>query len=196
MSTDVAALPPALGAHVARQEPAEAIADALRHPVGVLELHVGDDEQAVRVDGIFGAAGYVLATDVEGDELMTGASPALPLQIARLVALGPRPVPAEPVAARGPADGLAASVADRDMPAAIVRVVEAPGAVRWSARASWAAPEGVGSRVVAVIDGGAQGLLQIASGGGEEVVAATVRALDVWRALCGLLPYPAEVAGP
>ncbi len=122
---------------------------------------------------------------------MTGIVAAVPLQIAMLAGLGPRPVAEDGAIVIGDIDD---PLAADELPAAVAAVVAAPDVMRWSARASWNGHDGPAEREVVVIDGGSAGLLLCTPVPGEEGTAfQTCSSTDVWRLLCALLPYPSEL---
>lgn len=195
MSARTQLLPPRLRAALDAGAEVDPVAAAvLEDPLGAIELGVRSPAESAWADGLFGADGYVLAaSDAEG-ALMSGHVDAVPLQIARLVGLGPRPLGdgAEEVAV-GDFSGIDDALVAGDLPDAVAAALSATDVLRWSARATWVAPDGPAEREVVAIDGGSGGLLLCAPvSDGDDVALVPCTATDVWRALCALLPYPAE----
>jgi hypothetical protein len=195
VSVPVAVLPPclraALDAGATRADRADAV---LAGPLGAIELAACAPAGTVCADGLFGADGYVLAASDAEDALMTGIVQDLPLQIALLVGLGPRPVRPDGEAAVGPYGDLEDARQDSDLPEDVRAVLSAEGAVHWRARAQWAAADGPRTREVVVVDGGPGGMLlctPIAALG--DVALVPCGSTAVWRALCALLPFPSEL---
>ena len=188
-------LPPRLRAALDAGAEVDAVAAAvIEDPLGAIELGVRSPDESGWADGLFGADGYVLAaSDAEG-ALMSGHVDAVPLQIARLVGLGPRPLAggAEEIAV-GDFSGVDDALAAGELPEAVAAALSATDVLRWSVRASWISPDGPAEREVVAIDGGSGGLLLCAPVfDGDDVALLPCTATDVWRALCALLPYPAE----
>lgn len=198
MSISQDTLPPRLRAAVAAGVPVDAVAGAvLEDPLGAVELAVGSATEHGWADGVFGPAGFVLAASDDEGSLMTGTIPALALQLASLTALGPRPVAEEGEFTVGAFSGIGEALAAGDLPAAVAAVLAEPDRVRWCARACWLGPDGPDGpalREVIAIDGGGAGILLVTPiEDSEDVALVPCSATDVWRALCGLLPYPAEL---
>jgi hypothetical protein len=195
MTLPVALLPPrlraALDAGVAVGRSTAAI---VAEPLGAVEVAIRTPDEAAWADGLFGAAGFVLAASDDERALMAGVVQALPLQIAMLVGLEPRPLPGDREMAVGAFGSLETARTARGLPEAVAGVLAAREAVHWSARATWASPDGPATRAVVVIDGGPGGLLLCTPlPGGEDVALMPCSSTDVWRLLCALLPYPSEI---
>jgi hypothetical protein len=195
VSVPLATLPPclraALEAGVECPERADAV---IAEPLGAIEVAARGPDGTVWADGLFGAHGYVLSASDDTDALMTGIVQELPLQIALLVRLGPRPVQPDGEAAVGPYRDPADALDATELPAAVRAVLAAPDGIRWTARAQWPAADGPRKREVVVVDGGRGGLLlctPIPAFG--DTVLVPCSSTDVWRELCALLPYPSEV---
>jgi len=197
LSLPTEVLPPRLRAALeAGAELDDVAAATLEGPLGSIEVAVRSPSESGWADGLFGPEGFVLAASDDVPGLMTGVVPAVPLQIAKLVALGPRPSCAEPeVVVVGDLSGVDDALAAGDLPAAVAGVIAAPDAMQWLARARWLAPDGPVEREVVVFDGGAAGLLLcMPLPDGDDVALLPCSSTDVWRALCALLPYPRELA--
>ena len=146
---------------------------------------------AVIVDGI---ATLVL----EDGEAFTAPASAVPLQLARLVGLSPRPsvgTASAIVEALDELDGFDRASLIAAFPAEALQGMSLgePDVVVWMAWVQWPLDDGViAGRSVIVADGGAAGLTLI-DVDDLGAVARTVTSTDVWMLLCGLLPYPAEL---
>lgn len=189
-----AMLPPRLRTALDAGAATDDVADAvLALPLGIVEIAVRSAAEPAWVDGIFGSAGFVLAASDDDTTLMTGVVPALALQIALLVALGPRPVPDDDEAAVGDFDGFDAALATPGLPHAVSAVLLAPGVARWHARLTWADELGPAAREVSVIDGGCGLLLWAAVPETKQMALVPCSSTDVWRRLCGLAPQPPDL---
>ena len=140
---------------------------------------------------------FVLQTSNGAGDSLTSDMSALPLQLALLVALGPRPEPAvdAPVLV-GPALGDAARATlldavpseDRDgTPLADDDVMV------WTAWAAWPEGDGVAMRTLGVADAG-DGGIAIIENDADGLVIRPCRSRDVWLALTELLPFGFELA--
>lgn len=194
MSVPLATLPPclraALDAGAARDDRTDAV---LAAPLGAIELAARSSDGAVWGDGLFGAGGYALAASDDTAALMTGIVQGLPLQIALLMGLGPRPVDPDGESVVGPYSRPADALEAAELPESVRSALTATGAIHWSARAHWAGAEGPQQREVVVFDGGPGGLLLCTPIPAlDEMALVPCSSTDVWRALCALLPYPSE----
>lgn len=165
------------------------------YPDGVeigLSLELSDESATVA--GEVSAGRYVL--HVGDSDLYEGAAGALPLQLAMLTSLGPRPHPSDaaPVLL---ADGLASldragvlsawSEEDR-----AGTPLAHPEVAVWFAWATWNAVDGRAARLVGVADAGGAGiaLLDISDDG---VLVRPATPTQIWAQLARLLPTPDDL---
>lgn len=141
---------------------------------------------------------FHLQTSSSGGDTLSSDVSAVPLQLALLVALGPRPAPAAhaPVLI-GPALSDASratlldtvSAADRDG-----TPIAHPEVMVWTAWAAWPETDGVGMRAMGVADAGDGGIALIENGP-DGVVIRPCTSREVWLRLTELLPFGFELAG-
>jgi hypothetical protein len=195
MSVSPSVLPPRLLAALDCGAPIDRVADAvLGDPLGAIEIAIASAAESGWADGLFGPGGFVLASSDDEGALMTGTVAAVPLQIAALVGLGPRPVADGADLALGDFSGFEDALGHGELPDAVGAVLAAPDRTHWSARASWLTSDGLAGREVVAIDGALAGLLLVtAVPGGDDTALVPCSSTDVWRALCALLPYPWEL---
>jgi hypothetical protein len=162
-------------------------------------LHLETDVEEATAYGTIVDGQFHLTTTTDQDPY-EGPASAAALQLAMLVALGPRPVIADVPALITEQPGrldratlLASWPADATAQTALGSAEEV---VVWTAWASWTGPRGQSlMRTTTVVDGHAQGIALVnVSEAGAAIVPAT--STDVWRSLAGLLPYPFELAEP
>lgn len=154
------------------------------------------DEREV-ANGFIADGRFHLETSSSSEVLSSDAA-AVPLQLALLVALGPRPLPAAdaPVLV-GPAlaDASRATlldavgVEDRDgTPLASTDVMV------WTAWAAWPQTDGVAVRALGVADAGDAGIARI-DNSEDGLIVRPCSAREIWLALTELLPFGFELLG-
>ncbi len=132
------------------------------------------------------------------DEVLTSDASAVPLQLALLVALGPRPLPAADAPTLvGPAledasrESLLAAVKPEDRAGT---PMASPDVMIWTAWAAWPDIDGTAIRVLGVADAGDHGIARIENDT-DGVVIRPCAAREVWLALTELLPFAFELPG-
>lgn len=188
------------------------LARAVAAPLVRMVVRVGRPAAAREARAWLDAGFAAYADRVAGNlyELVAGPPAAAPVFAAGLVGLGPRPLPrvqGEVVIADRAVRALLGDPADPEavltaaaVPAhwrAPLLALAASGRSTWSVQTRWMVAEGrVGRRSVGAVDGGDAGLWRYerrAVDGRDLAWMRPVRAREVWRELCALLPAEEEL---
>ena len=164
-------------------------------------LEADDGDVTLQVVGTIEAGRFSYVVEENGTEAgpFEGPAASLPLALADLIGLGPRPEPTQDAAVlfveadQLSGTGRASLLEGWDDELRAGTPIAGDGWVLWSAWAAWLAGDEQEVDGFTVIDGGADGLaavLELDDGIALEPCTST----DVWIALCGLLPRSAELA--